>query len=100
MGKEVEMVDAPEAAKATADQKPSEPQPPSVQEQLAGSVKLIEKAVRQKDTRLLFSKVLRQAQAVRRQLTPHDLAVFARSVLPEGSSSLALLLDNLALVSL
>lgn len=88
------MVDAAEAPQEEAKVEEPASTAPSVSEQLAANVKLIEKAVRQKDTRLMFSKVLRQTQALRRQLTPGIAQAFLRSVLPEGSPSLPLLLQQ------
>lgn len=98
MGKEVEMKDADDKSKMVEDSKPeaetSSPQL-TVAEQLAANVKLIEKAVKQKETGVLFSKLLRQTQALRRRLTSHDVQAFVRSVLPQTHAAHSIILDHL-----
>ena len=96
MAKEVEMADAPEVSKPGGDKKEAAlPQPPSVHEQLAANVKLIEKAVKQKETRALFTKLLRQTQMLRKRLTSHDVQTFVRSVMPESLASFAVISEHL-----
>ncbi len=78
------MADA-EASKADAAAKGEEAAaaaPPAVGEQLRAIVGLIEQAVRHKETRVAFSKVLRQTQAARRRMTAADVQAFVRSTLP------------------
>lgn len=91
------MAEAP--AEPQAQAKPEEgsagPAPPTALEQLAASAALIDKAVRQKETRALFGKVLRQTTATRRGLTAGDLRTFLRRTLPPGSPALTALLPYL-----
>lgn len=67
----------------------------SVQERLAANVQLIEKAVKQKETRTLFSKLIRITQAIRKELSAHDVQVFVRSTLPTSLASSAAIVEHL-----
>lgn len=100
MAKEVEMADAPTEVPNGAEAKgkdtsSGEVQPPSVQQRLAANVQLIEKAVKQKETRTPFSKLIRITQAIRKELTSQDVQVFVRSTLPTSLASTATILDHL-----
>lgn len=103
MAKEVEMADALEASSKGKDAPSTEPHPSpseaSVQEQLAAYVRLIEKAVQQKDTRSLFSRLLRTTQTLRKKLTPSDVQEFVLRILPVGLPSAITILDHLKQVS-
>ena len=98
MGKEL----APSAEDPPRDESKPEAeeqqQPASVQEQLAANLKTIEKAVRQKETRALFGRLLRQTAAVRKSLTAAHLLEFVQRALPHDSPSAATLRDSLAKV--
>lgn len=97
MGKEVEMGDASEAA-MDADNKGKDAlsiKGISVQERLAANVQLIEKAVKQKETRTLFSNLIRITQAIRKELSAHDVQVFVRSTLPTSLASSAAIVEHL-----
>jgi 26S proteasome regulatory subunit N3 len=96
MAKEVEMKDVSE--EAPKEETPQEAS--TLADKLSAILKLIEKAVRQKETKALFGKVLRQAQAIRKQLTGQDLRAFLKSVFPAGSPSLELLLEGAAKVTI
>jgi hypothetical protein len=96
MGKEVEMADAPAEGSTPAAETPvEEPSAPSPLERLLANVTLIEKAVKQKETRTLFSKLIRITQAVRKQMTAGDVAAFTRATLPPSLPSTAVILDHL-----
>ena len=73
---------------ATTTKPSSEKSLPSVQEQLITNIKLIEKAVQQKDTRLLFSKVLRRTQALRGVLGAGDVKALLEAVFPKMNLSM------------
>ena len=93
MVEEVEMTDSQPNEVAT---KPStEGGLPSIQEQLATNIKLIEKAVHQKDTRLLFSKVLRRTQALRGVLGAGDVKALVEAVFPKLNLSMEQLVVEL-----
>jgi 26S proteasome regulatory subunit N3 len=93
MVEEVEMTDSQPNEVAT---KPStEGGLPSIQEQLATNIKLIEKAVHQKDTRLLFSKVLRRTQALRGVLGAGDVKALVEAVFPKLNLSMEQLIVEL-----
>ena len=77
------------------DASSSEPQPPSIQERLAANVQLIEKAVKQKETRTLFTKLVRLTQGLRKQLSAQDVHLFVRSTLPPSLASTATILEHL-----
>lgn len=96
MGKEIdaEMKDKEEAPKA-AEPEP-EPAPPTTAASLAANIKLIEKAVKAKETRAVFGKLLRQTAAVRRRLTSGGLQAFVSSVLPAEHASAQALHSALA----
>ncbi|GAB4816156.1 hypothetical protein N2152v2_003202 [Parachlorella kessleri] len=86
MGKEVEMQDAP--ATQEPEKKGDEgPAPPTISERLRANVSLIEKAVRQKETRAVFGKLLRQTTGIRRQLTAKDLHKFLGTAVPHESAA-------------
>ena len=100
MAKEVEMADAPSEVPNGAEAKGKdassvEPQPLSVQQRLAANVQLIEKAVKQKETRTPFSNLIRLTQAIRKQLTAQDVQVFVRSNLPASLASTTTILEHL-----
>jgi hypothetical protein len=95
MGKEVEMTDAPAEAVDTKGTDASSIKVVSVQERLAANVQLIEKAVKQKETRTLFSKLIRITQAIRKELSAHDVQVFVRSTLPTSLASSAAIVEHL-----
>lgn len=92
MGKEVDMKD-PES-NTTVKSTESTPEH-AVKDKLLVNVKLIEKAVRQKETRAFFGKVLRQTQAVRKLFTADNIQSFLSAVLPSDSESLLSLLPVL-----
>jgi 26S proteasome regulatory subunit N3 len=86
MGKEIDMNEA-DASKQ--DTKPVETEPtPSIKDRLCSNVKLIEKAVRQKETRSIYGKALRQTQAVRKDMTVQDIKEFLQAVLPTDSDAM------------
>ncbi len=87
--------EAPKADAAAKGEEAAAAPPPAVGEQLRAIVGLIELAVRHKETRVAFSKVLRQTQAARRRMTAADVQAFVRSTLPEGSASRDALLEHL-----
>jgi hypothetical protein len=98
MGKEVEMEDAPSDAAMAVDDKgkdASSIKVVSVQERLAANVQLIEKAVKQKETRTFFSKLIRITQAIRKELSAHDVQVFVRSTLPTSLASSTAIIEHL-----
>ena len=68
---------------------------PSVEEVLATHLKIIERAVRQKEIRTPFSKILRQMQALRRRLGREKLHEFVLSVVPPSHPLLSTLLDGI-----
>lgn len=93
MVEEVEMADS--QTNEVAIKPPTEGGLPSIQEQLATNIKLIEKAVHQKDTRLLFSKVLRRTQALRGVLGAGDLKALVEAVFPKLNLSMEQLVVEL-----
>ena len=103
MGKAIDMKDADPpsstakpAAKDSKDKPP--PPPPSVSEQLAANVALLETSVRAKETRVLVGRLLRQTNAVRRQLNADNLTDFIRATLPESYPGTQVLLSHLSKV--
>ena len=98
MGKEIEMADALSEGAIAVDDKgkdASSIKVVSVQERLAANVQLIEKAVKQKETRTLFSKLIRMTQALRKELNAHDVQVFVRSTLPTSLASSTAIIESL-----
>lgn len=85
MGKEADMQEASTAAESQPAADVAGPAPPSVSDQLKSNIGLVEKAVRNKETRAAFGKLLRQTTAVRKQLTGSDLQAFFNANLPQGS---------------
>ncbi len=79
------MQDAPAAQEPKQKEEEAVAAPPSISDQLKANVSLIEKAVRHKETRAVFGKLLRQTAAVRRELTAKDLHAFVSSTLPQDS---------------
>ncbi len=79
------MQDAPAAEEPNKEAEEAAAAPPSISDQLKANVSLIEKAVRHKETRAVFGKLLRQTTAVRRQLTARDLQAFISSTLSQDS---------------
>ena len=53
--------------------------PQSVEEKLLANVQVIDEAVRQKEPRLISSRLLRRTQALKKELTPQGIASFAMS---------------------
>ena len=93
-------VETPSSApKPAAKESKEEPSPPSVSEQLAANVSLLETSVRAKETRVLVGRLLRQTTAVRKQLTADNLRDFITSTLPEGYPGTTLLLSHLSNVT-
>lgn len=94
------MNDVDERTKKVEDSKPiaaataQRPAPP-VQDVLGANVKLIEKAVRQKEVISLFSKILRQTQGLRKRMTSLEIQKFVRSVLPDTLPTHSIILDHL-----
>ncbi len=84
--KDVEEVPKSEGTKEEPKHK-DEAGPIPVDEQLASAVKLIEKAVRQKETRAIFGKVMRYTQSVRHRMTAPDLQDFLSTHLPQELES-------------
>jgi len=104
MGKEVEMGEASAEAAMDVDNKGKDASSInikgiSVQERLAANVQLIEKAVKQKETRTLFPKLIRITQAIRKELTAHDVQVFVRSTLPTSLASSTAIVEHLQQVT-
>ena len=99
MGKEVTMEDAPvENGDASKDHKPG-PIPINVETQLDNSLKLLDRAVRIKDTRLISGRLLRQTAAIRSKLTAEILYAFIEQTLPESFSARETLLGVLQQVA-
>lgn len=67
----------------------------SVLEQLAVTVSVIDRAVRAKETRTVFNRVLRQVAGVRRRMQSKDLRDFVTAHIPPGNPSLEPLLAAL-----
>lgn len=95
MGKEVDMQEAPAAQEPKEQAEDAGPAPPSVQERLRSNLQLIDKAVRFKETRAMFGKLLRQTTGVRKQLTAAELRTLVSSTLPAGSPAAQTLLQYL-----
>ena len=83
-----------ENEKGSGDQERS-----NIQDTLAAQVKLIEKAVRQKEVRTPFSKLLRQLQSIRRRLSRRELELFFHSLFPVSHPSLSALSHGLSQMS-
>lgn len=84
------MLDA-EAPK-TEEEKPIAPETVPVSSQLAAAVTVIDGAVRAKEPRTPFHRVLRQLAAVRKRLTPSDARAFVVGHIPESSPVLGVLI--------
>lgn len=85
MAKEVEMLDA-EASKVDLDA-PVAPETVPVATQLATMVTVIEAAVRAKEPRAPFHRVLRQLASIRKRLTPAETRVFVTKYIPASNPS-------------
>ena len=92
------MQDAP-AENGDAKEEAPGPVPPSVEAQLDSSLKLLDRAVRNKDTRLITGRLLRQTASVRSKLTAENLFRFVQQALPESFSARESLLGVLQNVS-
>ena len=89
------MQDAPaENGHAGKEELPG-PAPLSVEAQLDNSLKLLDRAVRTKDTRLVSGRLLRQTAGVRSKLTSENLQKFVAKTLPESFSAREVLLGIL-----
>lgn len=98
MGKEITMEDAP-LENGHDKEEPPGPAPVSVEAQLDNSLKLLDRAVRTKDTRLITGRLLRQIASVRGKLTSEVLHAFVAQTLPESFSARETLLAALHQVS-
>lgn len=76
-------------------EEPPGPAPVSVEAQLDNSLKLLDRAVRTKDTRLITGRLLRQIASVRGKLTSEVLHAFVAQTLPESFSARETLLAAL-----
>ena len=94
MGKEITMQDAPVENGDVKEEQPG-PVPISVEAQLDASLKLLERAVRSKDTRLTSGRLLRQTATVRSKLTAQNLSGFVEQTLPESFSAREVLISAL-----
>lgn len=97
MGKEIDLPDAPQENGNVKEE--TGPHPPSVEAQLDNSLKLLDRAVRSKDTRLISGRLLRQTAAYRSKLTAEILYSFVEQTLPESFSAREPLLGVLQQVS-
>ncbi|KAK9786301.1 hypothetical protein WJX73_008975 [Symbiochloris irregularis] len=96
MGKEVAMeVDAPTQNGNAAKEEPAGPAPVSVEAQLESCLKLLDRAVRAKDTRLIAGRLLRQIATLRSNLTAEVLFAFIEQTLPQSFSARETLLNVL-----
>ncbi|KFM25452.1 26S proteasome non-ATPase regulatory subunit 3-like protein A [Auxenochlorella protothecoides] len=94
MGKEIEMKDA-ESPSPLVGKDEAAVEEASVLEQLAVTVSVIDRAVRAKETRTVFNRVLRQVAGVRRRMQSKDLRDFVTAHIPPGNPSLEPLLAAL-----
>ena len=84
-----------ETAKPAKEEIASE-KPVSVKAALASTVAMLESAVKQRDVRLIASRLLRQTAVIRGQLTPSVLVQFFNSKFgPDASASKAFLTEQL-----
>jgi 26S proteasome regulatory subunit N3 len=74
-------------AAAPKDAEQQQPKPFSVREGMQGIIRLLEKSVKTKETRLLMGRLMRQTAKVRKHMTASDLARFIKTYLPEDSKS-------------
>ncbi|KAL6766568.1 RPN3 [Auxenochlorella protothecoides x Auxenochlorella symbiontica] len=94
MGKEIEMKDA-ESPSPLVGKDEAAVEEASVLEQLTVTVSVIDRAVRAKETRTVFNRVLRQVAGVRRRMQSKDLRDFVTAHIPPGNPSLEPLLAAL-----
>ena len=93
-------VDAPAANGNTPKEEPAGPVPVSVEAQLETCLKLLDRAVRAKDTRLIAGRLLRQIATLRSNLTAEILFAFVEQTLPQSFSARETLLNVLHQVCL
>ena len=108
--KRVAMGKTSTAAPAKSSNSGSDPQPSGAQEtindslstldRLRGIVALITEGVKQKDTRMMMGRILRETASRRAELTVNVLRAFLEETLPTGSEAKAVMIDRLGQVRL
>lgn len=86
-------------AKKGEEEAAAAPPPPKPLAVLRANQLLIEKAVAQKEARMLFGRVLRQTAGVRKRMAAADVSAFVEGALPADAPARAALLDALSQVS-
>ncbi|CAD7701021.1 unnamed protein product [Ostreobium quekettii] len=102
------MAKGPASAATKPSAKDADPQPsgaedagkeaPTTLDRLRGVVAMIADGVKQKDTRLVMGRVLRETASRRSELTVEILTSFVEETLPAGTDARAVMLDKLAQV--
>jgi hypothetical protein len=91
--------EAPAPAPSTATPEAKEAQPPGLAERLQAVVSIVEKAVKQKDTRMM-GRLLRQTALARPLLSGPGLLAFLKASMPADMESSTFLQAQLAKVRL